>query len=81
MPVSIHQLLKKQEGKTLEFKRDLSSPEKIMRTLVAFFDKEAINVPKETPQVPGAESGAESKIVEILNDLSSFLVSGLFFLL
>jgi len=29
-------LLHSQEGKTLEFKRDLSSPENIMKTLVAF---------------------------------------------
>ena len=29
-------LLREHEGKTLEFKRDLSSPDKVMRTLVAF---------------------------------------------
>jgi ATP-dependent DNA helicase RecG len=29
-------LLSRQEGKTLEFKRDLSSPEKVLRALVAF---------------------------------------------
>lgn len=29
-------LLRQHEGKTLEFKRDLSSPDKVMRTLVAF---------------------------------------------
>jgi ATP-dependent DNA helicase RecG len=28
--------LKRPEGKTLEFKRDLSSPEGVLRTLVAF---------------------------------------------
>ncbi len=29
-------LLKQEEGKTLEFKRDLSSPKKLLKTLVAF---------------------------------------------
>src|SRR5580698_5616582 len=30
------EIIRQHEGKTLEFKRDLSSPEKVMRTLVAF---------------------------------------------
>jgi hypothetical protein len=30
------ELLKRPEGKTLEFKQDLSSPEGVMRTIVAF---------------------------------------------
>ncbi len=34
--VNIAQLLRQHEGKTLEFKRDLSSPDKVVRTLVAF---------------------------------------------
>jgi predicted HTH transcriptional regulator len=34
--ISLHELLAQTEGKTLEFKRDLSSPEKVMRTVVAF---------------------------------------------
>jgi len=29
-------LLQRSEGKTLEFKRDLSSPEKVLHTLIAF---------------------------------------------
>ena len=29
-------LLSRQEGKTLEFKRDLSSPDNVLRTIVAF---------------------------------------------
>jgi predicted HTH transcriptional regulator len=29
-------LLQRPEGKTLEFKRDLSSPEKVLNTLIAF---------------------------------------------
>ena len=34
--MDIIELLKKPEDKTLEFKRDLSSPEGILRVLVAF---------------------------------------------
>ena len=32
----LSQLLTMPEGKTLEFKRDLSSPDKVIRTIVAF---------------------------------------------
>ena len=32
----INELLAQVEGKTLEFKRDLSSPDKVIRTVVAF---------------------------------------------
>jgi predicted HTH transcriptional regulator len=34
--MEIMQYLKQQEGKTLEFKRDLSSPDKVLRTVAAF---------------------------------------------
>lgn len=34
--LNIVDILRQHEGKTLEFKRDLSSPDKVMRTLVAF---------------------------------------------
>jgi predicted HTH transcriptional regulator len=34
--LNVTELLRQHEGKTLEFKRDLSSPDKVMRTLVAF---------------------------------------------
>jgi ATP-dependent DNA helicase RecG len=34
--VDLLELLKRPEGKTLEFKRDLSSTERVLRTLVAF---------------------------------------------
>jgi predicted HTH transcriptional regulator len=34
--VDLISLLSRQEGKTLEFKRDLSSPDGILRTIVAF---------------------------------------------
>ena len=34
--MNLNELLKQPEGKTLEFKRDLSSPEGALRTIVAF---------------------------------------------
>jgi len=34
--MDIHTLLQRHEGKTLEFKRDLSSPRNVLRTIVAF---------------------------------------------
>lgn len=36
MPHPIDHLLQQPEGKTLEFKRDLSSPRNVLKTLVAF---------------------------------------------
>ena len=36
MNPGIHPLLVQAEGKTLEFKRDLSSPQNLLKTLVAF---------------------------------------------
>jgi len=34
--MNIEELLRREEGKTLEFKRDLSSPQNLLKTLVAF---------------------------------------------
>ncbi len=34
--MNIEELLTRSEGKTLEFKRELASPEKVIRTVVAF---------------------------------------------
>ena len=34
--MKVVEFLKREEGKTLEFKRDLSSPKNLMKTLVAF---------------------------------------------
>lgn len=36
MPTPTDQLLRQPESKTLEFKRDLSSPRNVLKTLVAF---------------------------------------------
>jgi ATP-dependent DNA helicase RecG len=34
--MNLNELLGQPEGKTLEFKRNLSSPEKVLKTLIAF---------------------------------------------
>ena len=34
--MKVVEFLKREEGKTLDFKRDLSSPKNLMKTLVAF---------------------------------------------
>jgi predicted HTH transcriptional regulator len=57
---SLEYLLSRPEGKTLEFKRDLSSPEKILRTLVAFANGAGGIV------VVGVEDGSKS-VVGIVN--------------
>lgn len=47
------ELLRRPEGKTLEFKRDLSSPDGVLRTLVAFANSAGgvvlIGVEDDTP--------------------------------
>lgn len=54
------ELLKRQEGKTLEFKRDLSSPTNVLRTVVAFANSSGgtllIGVEDKTRNVIGAAS-------------------------
>jgi predicted HTH transcriptional regulator len=50
-------LLQRPEGKTLEFKRDLSSPEKVLHSLIAFANTAggllAIGVENGTKRVRG----------------------------
>lgn len=52
-------LLQRHEGKTLEFKRDLSSPVNVLRTIVAFANSAGgmlvIGVEDETRSVKGVE--------------------------
>ena len=55
------ELLKRHEGKTLEFKRDLSSPERILKCLVAFANTSGGTV------VIGVEDG--SKLVRGIPDV------------
>ena len=44
MSQPIEQLLTSPEGKTLEFKRDLSSPRNILKTLVAFANTACVRI-------------------------------------
>ena len=53
------ELLRRPEGKTLEFKRDLSSPEGVLRTIVAFANTAGgvvlVGVEDRTRRVRGVE--------------------------
>jgi ATP-dependent DNA helicase RecG len=67
-------LLKRSEGKTLEYKRDLSSPEGVLRTFVAFANtaggKLLVGVENGTKRIRGVPDvlGAEEKIANIISD-------------
>ncbi len=58
-------LLKRQEGKSLEFKRDLSSPDGVLRTMVAFANTAGgvvlIGVEDRTRRVRGVEDPLETE--------------------
>src|SRR3972149_4637181 len=68
-------LLKRQEGKTLEYKRDLSSPEGALKTLVAFANTAggvfALGVLKrESPVLGGPDVlTAEERLANLVADL------------
>ncbi len=57
--MNIIDLLKQSEGKTLEFKRDLSSPTNILRTIIAFANTAGgvliIGVEDETHYIVGVK--------------------------
>jgi len=67
-------LLRRAEGKTLEFKRDLSSPEGVLRTFVAFANTAGgtlvVGVEDRTKRIRGVPDvlGAEEKIANIMSD-------------
>jgi predicted HTH transcriptional regulator len=67
-------LLKRSEGKTLEYKRDLSSPEGVLRTFVAFANTAGgtlvVGVEDGTKRIRGVPDvlGAEEKIANIISD-------------
>jgi ATP-dependent DNA helicase RecG len=67
-------LLRRSEGKTLEFKRDLSSPEGVFRTFVAFAntagDTLLVGVENGTKRIRGIQDvlGAEEKLANIISD-------------
>jgi ATP-dependent DNA helicase RecG len=66
--------LKRPEGKTLEFKRDLSSPEGVLRTLVAFANTAGgtllIGVEDSTRQVRGVKAplDLEERLANMISD-------------
>ena len=68
------QLLKYPEGKTLEFKRDLSSPDGILRTVVAFANTSGgvllIGVEDGTRHVRGISepTEAEERLASLISD-------------
>jgi len=73
--MDLAQLLQQQEGKTLEFKRDLSSPDKIMRTVVAFANGAGgtvlIGVEDQSRHVIGVPNPtrAEEQLANLICDL------------
>ena len=63
--MDLAQLLRQSEGKTLEFKRDLSSPKQILRTMVAFANTSGgtllIGVDDTTHDVRGVRNAREEE--------------------
>lgn len=74
MTYSIIQLLSMPEGKTLEFKRDLSSPRNILKTLVAFANTSGgrlfIGVEDGSSEVVGVENplDEEERLCNLIAD-------------
>src|SRR5476651_191769 len=72
--MDIIQTLKATEGKTLEFKRDLSSPDGVLRTLVAFANTSGgilvIGVEDKTRHVRGVTDPLllEERLANIISD-------------
>jgi ATP-dependent DNA helicase RecG len=72
--VRLEELLKGQEGKTLEFKRDLSSPEGILKCMVAFANTAGgiiiIGVEDGSRHVRGVQDvlAAEEKLANLISD-------------
>lgn len=72
--VRLEELLKGQEGKTLEFKRDLSSPEGILKCMVAFANTAGgiiiIGVEDRSRHVRGVQDvlAAEERLANLISD-------------
>ena len=72
--MDILELLKRPEGKTLEFKRDLSSPEGVLRTLVAFANTAGgtllVGVEDATRHVRGVKEplDLEERLASVISD-------------
>ena len=75
MPYTIKELINLPEGKTLELKRDLSSPRNIMKTLVAFANTAGgrliIGVENDSKQIVGFDNplDEEEKLCNLIADL------------
>jgi predicted HTH transcriptional regulator len=74
MDMKIADLLRRAEGKTLEFKRDLSSPDHVLRTLIAFANTSGgtllLGVEDRTRSVRGVEDplGLEERLANLISD-------------
>ncbi|MGO4884938.1 MAG: ATP-binding protein [Bryobacteraceae bacterium] len=72
--MTLTELLQRQEGKTLEFKRDLSSPEGVLKALVAFANTAGgtvvIGVEDKTKRVRGVPDvlAAEERLANMIAD-------------
>lgn len=72
--MNIEEILKKNEGKTLEFKRDLSSPQPILRTITAFANTAGgiilLGIEDKTRQITGINDPLliEEKIANLISD-------------
>jgi ATP-dependent DNA helicase RecG len=72
--IELVELLRQHEGKTLEFKRDLSSPDKVVRTLVAFANSAGgvllVGVEDGSRKVTGvpAATQVEERLANLVSD-------------
>jgi len=72
--MDVNDLLRSSEGKTLEFKRDLSSPKRVLRTLVAFANTAGgvllIGVENKTRSVAGVSEphDLEERLASLISD-------------
>ena len=72
--MDVHELLRSSEGKTLEFKRDISSPKGVMKTLVAFANTAGgillIGVEDKTRNVLGVTDplSLEERLASLISD-------------
>lgn len=80
--MNILELLKQPEGKTLEFKRDLSSPSNILRTITAFANTAGgtliIGVEDVSRFIVGIKEPheLEEKIANLISEWSSPFLGG-----
>jgi predicted HTH transcriptional regulator len=72
--MNLGELLKQREGKSLEFKRDLSSPDGVLRSLVAFANTAGgillVGVEDKTKHVRGVKEplAMEERLANLISD-------------